>query len=119
MHFYCINVTVVVEEKSWEQALEHCREHHTDLSSLLSETDNLLALKQFNKVRTTERVWIGLRYLGDHWLWVNGDPLEYEAWPKRGVQEHQCPIQKRCGALTKEGLWENWDCNDELNFICF
>ncbi|KAK9539996.1 hypothetical protein VZT92_002474 [Zoarces viviparus] len=118
MHFYCIQLTVVVEEKSWEEALEHCREHHTDLSSLLSETDNLMALREYQKKHTTERMWIGLRYLADRWLWVNGDPLEFEAWPKGGVQDHQCPIRNRCGALTKEGLWENWDCQDKLNFIC-
>uniref|UniRef100_A0A3Q3FG11 C-type lectin domain-containing protein n=1 Tax=Labrus bergylta TaxID=56723 RepID=A0A3Q3FG11_9LABR len=60
----------------------------------------------------TERVWIGLRFLGDRWLWVDGDPLVYEAWPE-GDQEHQCPLRKRCGALTKEGHWENWDCEEK------
>ncbi|KAM6941692.1 dromaiocalcin-1-like [Lycodopsis pacificus] len=118
MHFYCIQLTVVVEEKSWEEALEHCRENHTDLSSLLSETDNRMALREYQKNHTTERMWIGLRYLGDRWLWANGDPLEFEDWPKGGVQDHQCPIRNRCGALTKAGPWENWDCQDKLNFIC-
>uniref|UniRef100_A0AAQ6AQZ9 C-type lectin domain-containing protein n=1 Tax=Amphiprion ocellaris TaxID=80972 RepID=A0AAQ6AQZ9_AMPOC len=66
----------------------------------------------------TERVWIGLRFLGDHWMWVNGDPLEYEAWSQEGGQDHQCPIRKRCGALTNERLWENRDCQEKLYFIC-
>nr|XP_040041595.1 macrophage mannose receptor 1-like [Gasterosteus aculeatus aculeatus] len=116
--FYCINITVVVEEKSWEEALQHCRENKADLSSLHSDTENIAAGKDQKGVRTTELVWIGLRFLADRWLWVNGDPLEYEAWPKGGVQDHQCPMQNRCGALNKEGLWVNRDCEEKLNFIC-
>ncbi|XP_054866318.1 C-type lectin lectoxin-Lio2-like [Amphiprion ocellaris] len=115
-HFYCMDVTVVEEKMSWEDALSHCREKQTDLPSLLSDTDLLLAQTEIKNI--TEQVWIGLRFLGDHWLWVNGDPLEYEAWSQEGGQDHQCPIRKRCGALTKERLWENRDCQDKLYFIC-
>ncbi|XP_029294092.1 macrophage mannose receptor 1-like [Cottoperca gobio] len=117
-HFYCINITAVEEKKSWEGALEYCRENYTDLPSLLTETELLLATEGIQKDHISDRVWIGLRYLGDRWLWVNGEPLEYKAWPQGGDRDHQCPIRKRCGALTKEGVWENWDCWDKLNFIC-
>ncbi|XP_037327199.1 dromaiocalcin-1-like [Pungitius pungitius] len=109
MFFYSINISVVVEEKSWEEALEHCRGINSDLSSLHSDTDNMAA-------PITDRAWIGLRFLGDRWLWVNGDPLEYQAWSDGGDQ--QCPMQNRCGALNKGGLWENRDCEERLNFIC-
>ena len=119
MNFFCLNLIVVADVKlTWEEALLHCRENHTDLTSLLSETEILLAQTQLQKVRITEPVWIGLRYLGDGWLWVNGDPLKYEAWTEGGDQDHLCPVQKRCGALTKEGWWENLDCQERLNFIC-
>ncbi|TKS68853.1 Aggrecan core protein [Collichthys lucidus] len=117
MPFFCINITTEEGEKTWEEALDHCRKHQTDLISLVSETDHILTQKIFQKVNT-ERVWIGLRYLGDRWLWVNGDPLVYEAWATEGDQVLQCPILKRCGALTREGLWESWDCQDKLKFIC-
>uniref|UniRef100_A0A3Q3EYU4 C-type lectin domain-containing protein n=1 Tax=Labrus bergylta TaxID=56723 RepID=A0A3Q3EYU4_9LABR len=116
--FFCFNLMVDEVKKTWEEALEHCRETHTDLTSLNSETERLLALSEIQHDRITERVWIGLRFLGDRWLWVNGDPLVYEAWPE-GDQEHQCPLRKRCGALTKEGHWENWDCEEKLHFICY
>ncbi|XP_044047656.1 snaclec subunit B-like [Siniperca chuatsi] len=113
--FYCISIWV---KKTWEEALEHCREHQTDLTSLLSETEHLLALSKIQHDNITEQVWIGLRYLEGRWLWVNGDPLVYQAWPQGGAQDHQCPIWKCCGALTKEGVWENWDCKEKLNFLC-
>ncbi|KAM4603393.1 C-type lectin lectoxin-Lio2-like [Polymixia lowei] len=107
------------EKKTWEDALEHCREHHTDLTSLVSETEVLLAQREIQETQITDRVWIGLSYLGNRWLWVNHDPLEYEAWTQGGDQ-HMCPRWSHsCGALTKEGLWENHYCQEKLNFICY
>ncbi|XP_060883420.1 macrophage mannose receptor 1-like [Labrus mixtus] len=116
--FYCFSLTAVEVKKTWEGALEYCRETHTDLTTLQSDTEQLLTLSEIQHKRITDRVWIGLRFLGDHWLWVNGDPMVYENW-RKGDQEHQCPLRKRCGALTKEGHWENWDCGEELHFICY
>lgn len=118
-NFYCISLGGLVGVKmTWENALNHCRKTQASLTSLLSNEEHLLAKEMIQQDHISERVWIGLRHVGDHWLWVNGEPLEYQAWPQRGDQDHQCPIQKRCGALTKDGLWENWDCQEELNFIC-
>ncbi|XP_041790037.1 snaclec 7-like [Chelmon rostratus] len=111
-------MTVEGEKMTWESAQMHCRKSQTNLISLLSETDHLLARRVFQKVNITERVWIGLRNLDQRWMWVNGDSLVYEAWSK-GDQDYRCPIWKRCGALTKDGLWENWDCQEKLNFICY
>uniref|UniRef100_A0A3Q3G6R0 C-type lectin domain-containing protein n=1 Tax=Labrus bergylta TaxID=56723 RepID=A0A3Q3G6R0_9LABR len=111
-------LTAVEVKKTWEGALEYCRETHTDLTTLQSDTEQLLTLSEIRHDHITGRVWIGLRFLGDHWLWVNGDPMVYENW-RQGDQEHQCPLRKRCGALTKEGHWENWDCGEELHFICY
>ncbi|XP_037620996.1 macrophage mannose receptor 1-like [Sebastes umbrosus] len=116
--FYCIDINVVEERKTWEEALDYCRDHHNDLTSLHSDTECLLAMKENQKVNITHRVWIGLRYLQDSWLWVNGDRLVYEAWNQGGDQDYLCPSRKRCGALTGKGLWDNFDCRTKLKFIC-
>nr|XP_054607697.1 secretory phospholipase A2 receptor-like [Nothobranchius furzeri] len=116
--FFCLNLTVVQQEKTWEEALEHCNENHSNFTSLLSKTENLLAMNEINKTGINERVWIGLRYLGDRWLWLNGDPLVYQAWSQGGDQDQLCPVTRRCGALTKNGTWENRDCQEKLPFIC-
>ncbi|XP_035515517.1 secretory phospholipase A2 receptor-like [Morone saxatilis] len=108
-----------VEKKTWEHALLHCSQEHTTLTSLVSETEDLQALRKIQHDDITERVWIGLRFLGDRWLWVDGDPLVYENWAEGGEEDYQCPRMKRCGALTKGGQWENWDCEDSLHFICY
>ncbi|KAM3623562.1 uncharacterized protein V6R79_012736 [Siganus canaliculatus] len=119
MPFFCINLRVTETKMSWERALRYCRENHNTLTSLDSETEHLLALTEIQQDHITERVWIGLRYLADSWMWVDGSPLEYQVWPQGGDQDHQCPIWKRCGALSKGGLWPSWDCEDRLNFICY
>uniref|UniRef100_A0A8C7Y034 C-type lectin domain-containing protein n=1 Tax=Oryzias sinensis TaxID=183150 RepID=A0A8C7Y034_9TELE len=116
--FFCLNLIVVQEEKTWEEALEHCRQNHGDLTSLLSKTGNLLAQREIQDPTITQRVWVGLRFLGDTWLWANGDPVEFQAWTHTGDPDQQCPVQKRCGALSKQGEWENRDCQEKLNFIC-
>uniref|UniRef100_A0A3Q3FJV1 C-type lectin domain-containing protein n=1 Tax=Labrus bergylta TaxID=56723 RepID=A0A3Q3FJV1_9LABR len=90
-------LTAVEVKKTWEGALEYCRETHTDLTTLQSDTEQLLTLNEIRHDHITGRVWIGLRFLGDHWLWVNGDPMVYENW-RQGDQEHQCPLRKRCGS---------------------
>ncbi|XP_013860300.1 lymphocyte antigen 75 [Austrofundulus limnaeus] len=116
--FFCFSLTLVQEEKTWEEALELCRMNHNNLSSLLSDTDVRLATNEMNYTHNTEPVWIGLRYLADEWLWVNGDHLNYKSWSQEGDQDHRCPVKHRCGALTKRGVWESRDCQEKLWFMC-
>ena len=116
--FFCFNLIVVELKMTWDEAIWHCKTENTSLTSLASETEHLLAVSEIQEDHVTERVWIGLRYLGDRWLWVDGDPLVYEAW-SQGDQDHQCPLWRRCGALTKGGLWESRDCEEKLHFICY
>lgn len=115
--FFCFSTTVMEEKMAWEEALEYCKETHTTLTSLTSETENLLTLKEIQRGTVTDRVWIGLCFLADRWLWVDGSPLIYEAWSV-GDREHQCPGRNYCGAINKNGVWENLDCKEKLSFIC-
>lgn len=57
---FCFNLVVVEEMMSWEQALEYCRAKYSELTSLLSETELLLALSEMTPAHVTERVWIDL-----------------------------------------------------------
>ncbi|XP_015255674.1 PREDICTED: struthiocalcin-1-like [Cyprinodon variegatus] len=116
--FFCLNMIVVQERKTWEDALEHCRKNDGDLISLLSEVENHIAHSRIHHSALTQQVWIGMRYLGDSWMWVNGDPVLYTASTTKGDQDYQCPRLRRCGALTKEGKWEIRDCGEKLSFIC-
>ncbi|CAI5679880.1 unnamed protein product [Oreochromis niloticus] len=99
--------------------MRHCRQSKSSLISLLSASVTTLAQMSLYQ-NTTERVWIGLRYLGDRWLWLYRKGFKmcttvYDARP-HGDKDYQCPLWNRCGA--KGGQWENQKCEERLNFIC-
>uniref|UniRef100_UPI0037E7B5F1 snaclec agglucetin subunit alpha-1-like n=1 Tax=Semicossyphus pulcher TaxID=241346 RepID=UPI0037E7B5F1 len=107
----------VRKKKTWEEAMEHCHQMEKELVSLPSKS----ALEEVLKVsRTaqTDRVWTGLRYLADTWLWVKGGKVKREFWGQG--ETPNCPaLSRRCGALSLDGEhWESWDCADELDFVC-
>lgn len=61
--------------KTWEEALDHCRKHYTDLTSLLFENEQLLVQRmRDSKGAQTDHVWTGLRFFSGFCLWVNRDP---------------------------------------------
>lgn len=98
LNFFCYTVVVVRERKTWQEALEYCREHHRDLASVTSDTEMLLIQRELQERETTERVWTGLRFFPGGWLWVDGRGLSYEAWGEEGKPE--CPeVKRHCAAL--------------------
>lgn len=81
--------------------MQHRRTHHRVLASLASETEMLLVQKEMREAPTTELVRTGLRYLGDRWLWLDGQPLKYEAW-REGGGPRRLAVDLRSGALGSE-----------------
>lgn len=112
--FLCYNLIVPQHTGTWEQALAACRRNHTVLSSLQTKTQHLHALSKVQR-GLSQRVWIGLRFLADRWMWIDGRRFGLQAW---SGEHHHCPALNRCGTLTKEGQWESWDCLDKLPFLC-
>uniref|UniRef100_A0A3B3BVU8 C-type lectin domain-containing protein n=1 Tax=Oryzias melastigma TaxID=30732 RepID=A0A3B3BVU8_ORYME len=117
--FYCFwsNLDLVTENKTWEEALEHCRSQDKELISLPSESalhEVLLASGQLH----TSFLWTGARYLAGSWLWMDGTSPTYNCWSQG--QEPSCPaLSNHCGALSlEEEVLESWDCDDKLNFVC-
>lgn len=96
--FFCYSAVVVRKTMTWEEASQYCRENHNNLASVASETEMLLIQKELDKAVTTEQVWMGLRFLPESWLWVDGKLLNYTAWGQGG--KPACPdVKLKCGAL--------------------
>lgn len=114
--FVCYNLMVPQQRGTWEQAVTYCRKNHSSLASLYTRTQHLHALSKVKK-GLHERVWIGLRFLPDQWMWIDGRKFAFQGWNGEH-QEHHCPALNRCGTLTKGGQWESWDCMDKLHFLC-
>ncbi|KAA0722942.1 hypothetical protein E1301_Tti015614 [Triplophysa tibetana] len=116
--FFCMDLfelILVKQNKTWEGALDYCRENYIDLVSITSE--NITTDVKTNTMTSqTLYVWTGLRFLAGHWFWVNGD--EYE----NGSQNIplQCPANNlRCAAVdTTLKVLKPQDCEEHLNFFC-
>nr|XP_008284937.1 PREDICTED: snaclec 5-like [Stegastes partitus] len=127
------NLVVVNERKTWEDAVRHCREmntscvddtgHPTHCYDLLSLTNSLHYGYVTDKIyrATTDEVWVGLRFLGGEWWWLNGEKPE-----DQGMLPN-CPSQwKHCGSFSKyntSGVNAQQsliikDCSERQNFIC-
>lgn len=131
IQFLCFSAVVVREGKTWEEAVEHCRECQRDLASVTSETEMELIRKEVGEDVSTDRVWIGLRFFSGRWLWVDGRWLTYEAWDGGGAPI--CPaFNMDCVSLRASGGpgsnaangnaqqgWEAGDCEERLHFVCY
>uniref|UniRef100_A0A3P8RRP3 C-type lectin domain-containing protein n=1 Tax=Amphiprion percula TaxID=161767 RepID=A0A3P8RRP3_AMPPE len=115
--FLCIAVEgdlgkhIFIQNKvNWTEAQAYCRRYHTDLSYFNSQSDiEKLRKDAGGKIY---HGWIGLQKDPNNstaWMWSGGGHITYQNWA--------CPIRKRCGVLTNEGLWENRDCQEKLYFI--
>lgn len=114
-NFVCYRYLILVKEKkTWEEASAYCRMNYIALASLASETQVQLG-KMESSQSQTDGVWTGLRFLNRKWLWISQEPLG--TW----VSVPLCPASRyRCGALnSRTHLWENRDCNEKLNFLCY
>ncbi|KAG8007581.1 Secretory phospholipase A2 receptor [Nibea albiflora] len=117
--FYCFrsHLVLVKEKMTWEEAMDHCRHKNGDLVSLSSDTAVLKTLHASEDAQD-DHVWTGLRYLGDKWLWVRGEEMDFQVW-KQEKMPHCPAVTHHCGAFSLKGrYWESWDCTDKLNFVC-
>ncbi|XP_029945199.1 C-type mannose receptor 2-like [Salarias fasciatus] len=96
--FVCFDesVLLVQHNKTWEEALDHCRwlwrreeswSLRFDLSTVISQNDVTNA-REMAQYATTEEVWTGLRFLAGHWWWVGGEPAEWTKLPSCRVLWH-------------------------------
>ncbi|KAF0034644.1 hypothetical protein F2P81_012402 [Scophthalmus maximus] len=119
LRFYCFQSSLVLvkENKTWEEAMEHCRRQDSNLVSLTSGSALTKTLQTIRRGQT-DHVWTGLRYLAGSWLWVAGDKVTYQAWSQG--ETPQCPnMVRHCGALSvEEEHWVGHDCTSKLNFVC-
>ncbi|KAL1271748.1 hypothetical protein QQF64_030764 [Cirrhinus molitorella] len=114
--FYCMEVLdliLMTQERTWEEALEYCRQNNNDLA-ILNSNEAMTEAKDTSAAALTDDVWIGLRFIAGRWVWVNGEEFQYNGWSSSG--ELQCPaMNQRCAVLNRM-VWKPMDFFSGLDF---
>ncbi|XP_050960672.1 C-type mannose receptor 2-like isoform X1 [Labeo rohita] len=122
--FVCYDDKLVLirENKTWTEALRHCRNNDMDLVSVDSEQMQQRVKMSITKANVSDHVWLGLRHssvLGI-WFWVNGQTVCYDQWaPDYNKDLNKCDTTVRTGAIrTSDNKWISRPETDTYNFIC-
>ncbi|KAJ7997485.1 hypothetical protein DPEC_G00229510 [Dallia pectoralis] len=113
-------LVLVQENKTWSDAVSHCREHGWELVSVLNQ--NIQDLVQHRAQNASSPfVWLGLRYscaLG-FWFWVNEKDSSYQNWAGRQNDNTASGQARITGAMNRTGgHWVSQPENETYNFIC-
>ncbi|XP_025761212.1 putative C-type lectin domain family 20 member A [Oreochromis niloticus] len=117
--FFCYDDKLILirENKTWEEALNYCRQKHHDLVSISNPEEQRWVQERAKNV-STPFVWLGLRYscFLDLWFWVSDELVCYERWASGGRTE-DCDMS---AAMTTGGQheWVSQRENETFNFIC-
>ncbi|XP_050949045.1 lymphocyte antigen 75-like [Labeo rohita] len=103
---------VVNQYQTWTEAQSYCREHHTDLVSIRSKTENN-KMQYLLQTFLLYETWIGLyrtRSWSDHsnssfTYWKTGHPNTAEF----------CTV----ASFSDSGKWEDKYCNNVFTFFCY
>ncbi|XP_014329574.2 macrophage mannose receptor 1-like [Xiphophorus maculatus] len=118
-HFVCYDdkVILIKENKTWEDALTYCRDHHHDLVTI-TNMDDQIWIQEKVKNASTDYVWTGLRYTCtlDLWFWVSDEVVIYKNWAK-GESMDDCDMS---GAMETRGRhqWRKKNDSETFNFVC-
>ncbi|XP_058866642.1 macrophage mannose receptor 1-like [Acipenser ruthenus] len=117
--FMCYNETSNITErytlievlKTWTEAQQYCREHHTDLVSIKDASENEDLVK---KAQGTP-FWIGL--FNEPWKWSHqGDNYTFHYW--NTGEPNNLGGNQKCVRMYKSGTWDDKDCNSQYPFFC-
>ncbi|TRY94839.1 hypothetical protein DNTS_029914 [Danionella cerebrum] len=117
--FYCMEIyelILVQEERTWDEALAHCKENSMNLAGLTSEIIMEEAMTK-SESALTDVVWMGLRFIAGQWFWVKGitDDEGFKGWSAEG----EPALNQRCGVYNRtQNVLEAADCSRRLSFLC-
>ncbi|KAM3613824.1 uncharacterized protein V6R79_005515 [Siganus canaliculatus] len=101
----------ISDPKTWRSARAYCREHHTDLATIESKSENHKA-SSVKPGRT--QVWIGLYRVP--WTWSDNSPSSFRLW--EALSPNNGKNWEHCVAENAEHKWNDLRCEGELPFIC-
>ncbi|XP_034006134.1 C-type mannose receptor 2-like [Trematomus bernacchii] len=117
--FYCYDdkVILIKEKKTWDEAVDYCRENHCDLVSI-TDSHQQRWVQERAKMADTEFVWLGMRYTCtlDLWFWVIDRLVCFNNWaPEEKTRQVQCDMAT---VMKRDGKWYKKTDNEKFHFFC-
>uniref|UniRef100_A0A671PWV1 C-type lectin domain-containing protein n=1 Tax=Sinocyclocheilus anshuiensis TaxID=1608454 RepID=A0A671PWV1_9TELE len=113
-----INYILYKELKTWENAQNYCRTHHSDLATVQSNENWTKLLEAAGEQRFYGFAWIGLFNDIKSWRWsYNEESLVFESWGL--VQPDNYGYGQECAAIFPNGAWDDFYCTIEKYFVCY
>ncbi|MFT7814759.1 C-type mannose receptor 2-like [Arapaima gigas] len=104
------NYTLVNQAMSWSNAAKYCKQHYTDLVSILSVSENEAVIQVAQGVT---QYWIGLS--NNPWKWSDGQESTLRDWQKYEPNNPEDAL--KCVAAHLYG-WYDYYCSTSYNFYC-
>ncbi|KAK6466746.1 macrophage mannose receptor 1-like, partial [Huso huso] len=103
--------TLISTLKTWPDAHQYCRQHHTDLVSIKNASEN----EDLKKKAPASPFWIGL--FNNPWKWTDGGNSTFQNWD---IKEPNGASEK-CVLMSSiyQSKWEDWPCSHEAYFFCY
>ncbi|XP_069054026.1 macrophage mannose receptor 1-like isoform X2 [Lepisosteus oculatus] len=118
-YFMCLNktersnVTLIELNQTWTEAQSLCRQNHTELVSVRSQSEN----EEVRRSARRHRVWIGL--YNEPWKWSDQGASSFRNWA--GGQPGSAGGQ-RCAQVDLQGSprggWTETNCSEIRPFFC-
>ncbi|XP_010747840.3 macrophage mannose receptor 1 [Larimichthys crocea] len=129
-HSFCskgtVRIKVIGEKKTWEEAFDYCREHHTDLLWIRDRNDSYALDQWLNQSTVDGPFWIGLRQsrVFGFWIWTSesNNAVTWDNW-KNG-EAPQLPLSDHCAVINETdrtsdgGVWSDENCLVKHHFLC-
>ncbi|NP_001410655.1 macrophage mannose receptor 1b precursor [Danio rerio] len=106
-----------LQMKTWDQALDYCRELGGDLLSIHHESD--IPWKQGGGYPS----WIGYRMYDPSvgYVWSDGSSSSYQSWasdePNNLNNMENC-VEMRVSLWDDDGMWNDVNCKDKKDWYC-
>ncbi|XP_030286401.1 macrophage mannose receptor 1-like [Sparus aurata] len=117
--FFCYSDKVILinENKTWEEAINHCRENYKDLISI-TDAEQQRWVQERAKDASSSHIWLALRFtcILEAWFWVTDERVDYKNWASQ-VKTDDCNMS---GAMETGGehKWYKEDDMMKFNFFC-
>ena len=103
-------VSVVLQNMTWQKAQLYCRQHNMDLASARNQSENQALQQVFSEKGSPALVWIGL--FRDKWKWTNQSPSSFRHW-----LSGQPNNDGDCTLFGINGWWDR-SCQHNFPFFC-